>query len=93
MRPQRFCERQISVRGIGLISSTLSSSLLSDRLRDAGGERGQIYGRLGCASIRTNRARERELRVGLRERLWVNIGKRFAGVRFDERLLVSSARR
>ena len=85
MRPQRFGERQISVRGIGLISSTLSSSLLSDRLRDAGGGRGQVDQCLGRAPVGADRARERELRVGF--------GKRFAGVRFDEGLLVSSARR
>ena len=41
---------------------------------------GEIYERFGSASIRTNRAREVELRIGF--------GERFTGVRFDEGLLV-----
>jgi hypothetical protein len=39
----------------------------------------------GALSVQIERASEPELRIGIVER--------FAGVRFDERLLVSSARR
>jgi len=53
-----------------------------NRLGDTSGGRGQIDQGFGCAPVGADRASEPELRIGF--------GERFAGVRFDEGLLVGS---
>ena len=46
MRPQRSGERQIGVRGVGLVNLELV-----DRIRDASGGRGQVDQGFGCAPV------------------------------------------